>query len=396
MSSNSLHFAVFTDGRCGGALTNVSVSLASGIALQGHTVDIITLNTPSYELINFYRNVDGMSLVNVYRLGTKHTRTSIPSLVQYYRTRHPDVVFSQLTYTNVFAIVARVLSFTRGVNIALEGTLVSKVGEIDAKHDIKLRLVPWLVKLVYPYADGLVAKSHDVLTDVKRVVGARLKHVKTQVLPNPYNIEGLRCLAREPVDHTWLLDEKMPVISSAGRLAEQKGFDILISALAGVVREIPCRLIILGEGPERAKLERLIMKLGLTEVVNMPGWVRNPWKYISRSSFFVLPSRWEGWPSALMEAMACGVPVITTDCPGGGKEMVEKSKGGLIVRTDHIETLKEAMLSLLKDSESRASLSAQAYQWSQNYDYKIVAQDYISFARSLLKMTEAARLSSVT
>lgn len=387
MDSDSIVFAVFTNGRCGGALTNVSVSLASGIALQGYTVDILTLNTPKDELIEFYRNVDGICRVNVYSLEAKHTRTCIRSLVKYYRRRHPDVVFSQLTYTNAFAIIARMLSFTRGVNIALEGTMVSKVGEIDAKQDIKLRFVPSLVKFVYPYADGLVAKSQDVLTDVRQVVGARLKHVKTRVLPNPYDIEGLRSLAKEPVEHTWLVDEKIPVISSAGRLAEQKGFDILLTALGEVVRETPCRLIILGEGPERAKLERITTELGLTQLVDMPGWVRNPWKYMSRSSFFVLPSRWEGWPSALVEAMACGVPVITTDCPGGGKEMVENGKSGLVVPTDDVGALREAILILLKDSELRTKLAAFACQRSENYCHRIVAQDYVAFARSLLNKT---------
>lgn len=385
MKPDPIHFGLFTGGGCGGALTNVSVSLASGMALHGHTVDMVTLNTDKDALTRFYSHVEGISKVNVYRLGVQHTRTCLRRLVKYYRAHKPDVMFSQLTYTNAFAVIAKFLSFTRSVNILLEGTLVSKVGEEDAKYDPKLRLVPWLVKFVYPHADGLIAKSHDVLRDVREIIGNRLDGIKIRVLPNPYNVEGIRSLAKEPVDHHWLAGNKVPVILSAGRLVEPKAFDILISAFAGVVREMACRLIILGVGPERAKLEALARKLGVAHHMDMPGWVANPWKYMWRASFFVLPSRYEGWPSAVTEAMICGVPVITTDCPGGGREMVENEKNGLIVPMDDVDVLKQGMLRLLNDSKLRVMLGANAYKRSEKYDYRIVAQDYICFARWVLE-----------
>jgi glycosyltransferase involved in cell wall biosynthesis len=293
-------------------------------------------------------------------------------------------MFSQLTYTNAFAVIAKVLSFTRSANILLEGTLVSKVGQEDAKYDPKLRMVPWLVKFVYPHGDGLIAKSADVLRDVREIIGNRLDGIKIRVLPNPYCVEGIRSLAKEPVAHHWLGGNKIPVIVSAGRLVGQKAFDILISAFAGVVSEMACRLIILGVGPERENLEGLAGKLGVAHHMDMPGWVANPWKYMWRASAFVLPSRYEGWPSAVTEAMICGLPVITTDCPGGGKEMVENEKNGLTVPTDDVDALKQAMLRLLSDAELRAMLAANAYKSSEKYDYRIVAQDYICFGKWVL------------
>jgi glycosyltransferase involved in cell wall biosynthesis len=385
MKSDCIHFAVFTSGGCGWALTNVSVYLASGLALKGHSVDLVTLNTPKAEIVHFYKHVDGISQVSVYSLGVKHTKTCIPSLVRYYRVQKPDVMFSQLTYTNIVAIIAKYLAGLRTVNILLEGTIISKVGTVDSKRDRKLKLVPLLVTMLYPYGDGLVAKSHDVLRDLEWVVGKRLQKLKIAVLPNPYNLERFRLLANEPVDHPWLTDKTVPVIISAGRFWEQKGFDILIRAFAGVVSKTPCRLIILGDGPERPELQALVAESRVAATVDMPGWVDNPWKYMARSILFVLPSRWEGWPSALVEAMACGLPVITTDCPGGGKEMVESGSSGLIVPINNIERLKEAMLKLLEDAPFRASLSMHAYQCSLNYDYTVVTHDYLTFAKSLLK-----------
>jgi len=384
--SDSLHFAVFTGAsRCGAALANVSVYLASGMSLQGHIVDLITLNISEAELTRFYRHVSGISRLNVYNLRVKHSRTTVLALVKYYRNRKPDVMFSQLTYINVFAIIARILSLTRTVNILLEGTVITKVGSIDSKRDPKLRLVPWLVKIVYPYAGGLVAKSSDVLTDLEYIVGNRLKSVKTKILPNPYDIARFRLLAEEAVEHPWVLDSTLPLVISTGRLWEQKGFDVLLKAFAEVKREIPCRLIILGEGPERPELEALVKELELTHAVDLPGWVPNPWKYLSRSSVFVLSSRWEGWPSALVEAIACGLPAITTNCPGAGKEIIAHGETGLTVPTDDIQTLKNAILTLLRDPLLGARLAERAAGTVQSYDYKTVTHDYVTFAKSLLK-----------
>jgi glycosyltransferase involved in cell wall biosynthesis len=227
------------------------------------------------------------------------------------------------------------------------------------------------------------------------VVGKRFEAIKTKILPNPYDLERFRILGGEHVEHPWFADKKIPVVLSVGRLSEQKGFDILVSAFAGVVSETECRLLILGDGPERSKLEGKIRDLRLTNAVDMPGREDNPWKYMMRSSLFVLPSRWEGWPSALMEAMICGLPVITTNCPGGGKEMVEDGERGLIVQMDNIEELREGILKLLRDSEVCANLSARAYKYAQKYDHQIVAQDYITFAKSLL-LTRSVNMSLVS
>lgn len=112
----------------------------------------------------------------------------------------------------------------------------------------------------------------------------------------------------------------------------------------------------------------------------MPGRLSNPWKYVAHSTIFVLASRWEGWPSALMEAMACGLPVITTDCPGDGKKMVEHETNGLIVPTDNVMQLQTALLKLLQNQDYRAKIAKKAKESVLSYDYRFISQKYLSFA----------------
>jgi glycosyltransferase involved in cell wall biosynthesis len=394
MNNFTSPIALFAGGGVGGSQTNVSVYLVSGIALQGYSVDLVTLSSTKSALLDFYREVEGFEQVNVYPLQVSHAWRSLPPLVNYYRQRQPTVMFSQLTYFNALAVIAKGLAKAKTANILLEGTLLSKMIESDSQFSAKLMLVPLLAKLTYPLAQGFIAKSKDVLLDTRKVVGKKFELLPTTVLPNPYPFERFIKLAKETVEHSWFQERETPIIISSGRLCEQKGFDTLLRAFADVRQKLPCRLVILGEGPERQKLEALRERLKLTEVVWMPGRVSNPWKYVANSTVFVLASRWEGWPSALMEAMACGLPVITTDCPGDGKKMVENQKSGLIIPTDDAIALEGALLELLQKPSYREQLGEKAQQSVSRYDYRVITSKYLDFARSIVEnKTLGAKLS---
>lgn len=382
------HVALFAGGGPGWSQTNVSMYLVCGLALQGYTVDFVTLNSTQEDLKSLYGMIDGFERVNVYPLGVKNARSSIPPLIHYYKTQNPDVLFSQLTYFNAIAIFARLLAGSNTRNILIEGTLLSKMINSDSKFSFKLMSVPLLARLIYPFAQGFIAKSVDILTDTQTVVGNRFKRVDSIVLPNPYPFERFQQLAEEDLDHPWFTDQTLPVIVSSGRLCEQKGFDLLLQALADLQSSIPCRLIILGEGPDRPELESLIKKLNLEDRVELPGRVSNPWKYVKRSTIFVLASRWEGWPSALMEAMSIGTPVITTDCPGDGKKMVEHGKTGLIVPVNTISALREALFQLLSHPSQRSALASSAQTSILKYDYKNISKRYAEFAEALISSSK--------
>ena len=376
--------ALFCGGGVGYSQTNVSVYLVSGLALLGYKVDLVTLFTNKAELMAWYDSVEGFEKVNIYSLEVANAWRSLLPLTQYYRQYQPEIMFSQLTYFNAIAVIAKRLSGVQTANVLLEGTLLSKMIVSDFKFSLKLMLVPILAKLTYPLAQGFIAKSSDILIDTRQVVGKGFERLKTTVLPNPYPFERFKTLAKESVEHSWFVSERLPIIVSSGRLCEQKGFDTLLKAFALVKAELPCRLMILGEGPDRQKLEKLIRKLDLSDFVNLRGRVSNPWKYVARSDLFVLASRWEGWPSALMEAIALGIPVITTDCPGDGKKMIENEVNGIIVPTDDITTLSNSIIKILSHQKEWKLLTKQAEASIMQYDYSQISKKYIDFANSLL------------
>ena len=156
-----------------------------------------------------------------------------------------------------------------------------------------------------------------------------------------------KCGRAEPFDHPWFAPGAPPVILGAGRLTEQKDFPTLIRAFALVRKKHPARLMILGEGEERSKLETLVQELGLEKEVSLPGFVDNPYKYMKRAAVFVLSSRWEGFPNVLVEAMALGTPVVSTDCPNGPAEILENGKWGELVPVGETQSLASAVLRTL-------------------------------------------------
>ncbi|MEN3001831.1 MAG: glycosyltransferase [Armatimonadota bacterium] len=181
-------------------------------------------------------------------------------------------------------------------------------------------------------------------------------------------------LAQQPVEHPWFQDSSMPIVLSVGRLSPQKDFATLIRAIAQVNRHMPCRLIILGKGEQRAELERLVEQLGLQQRVWMPGFDPNPYRYMARATLFVLPSRWEGSPNALVEALACGIPVIATDSPGGAREILEDGRWGILTPVGNPEALAEAILQTLQRPVDREALRRRA----QDFSVDKIANQYLN------------------
>jgi glycosyltransferase involved in cell wall biosynthesis len=192
-----------------------------------------------------------------------------------------------------------------------------------------------LVRRYYPWADEIVAVSQGVADDLLELTD--LPPSKVRVLPNPVVTPELVQRAAEPLDDPWFTAGAAPVVLGAGRLDQQKDFPTLIRAFAAVRSRRPARLVILGEGPERGQLESLVEELGITADVRLPGFVSNPFSYMARAAVFVLSSAWEGMPGVLIQAMACGAPVVATDCESGPREALAGGKYGRLVPVgDHL------------------------------------------------------------
>lgn len=189
--------------------------------------------------------------------------------------------------------------------------------------------MPRFIRQTYPRADALVAVSEGAARELATLLSLPLARVR--VIYNP--IVSADTLARRcsaPL-HPWFRSKKPPVILAAGRLHPSKDFPTLLQAFRHVRRQRDAKLVILGEGAERPRLQQLVVELGLDEDVALPGFVNDVYPYMQHCALFVSSSRWEGFSNVIVEALACGTQVVATDCPHGPAEILEHGRWGRLV-----------------------------------------------------------------
>lgn len=230
---------------------------------------------------------------------------------------------------------------------------------IELKHASLLNrlLLSSLINRTFRHANVIVAPSHGVADDLARVTGLPRKRIEVIYNPvvSPFLLEGSRASA----GHRWLDTPEIPVVIAMGRLTQQKDFATLIQAFAYLRESCTVRLLILGEGEDRDALLALTQTLKVDSDVDFPGYVSNPYAYLSRAALFVLSSRWEGLPSALIEALACGTRVVSTDCPSGPREILADGTYGELVPIQDPTALAQAMRRALTGEYLAASPTAQ-------------------------------------
>ena len=211
-------------------------------------------------------------------------------------------------------------------------------------------------------AAHFVGVSQGVSDSLATTIGFPRKSITT--IYNPVVTPDLHLKMADRPNHPWLMDGGAPVILAAGRLARPKDYPVLIKAFARLTSHRSCRLIILGEGRKRKGLERLVKELKLADRVSFPGWVENPFAFMSRASLFVLPSRHEGLSMVLVEALACGCPCVSTDCPVGPAEVLQAGKFGALVPVGDEVALADAMERVLDQPPERRMLQERAADFS--------------------------------
>lgn len=211
-------------------------------------------------------------------------------------------------------------------------------------------------------ADALVAVSQDVQRDAE--AAWQLQADKLLTIYNPIVDEAWLASAAGPVPHPWLSDASVPVITTAGRLTEQKGLDDLIRAFALLRAQRPCRLLVLGEGKLRPALQARIQELGVAEDAELLGHLDQPAAAIARSQAFALTSHWEGFGNVLPEAMSLGVPVVATDCPSGPREILEDGKWGPLVPVGDVQAIAEGLNQALSAPVDRQALASRGQHFS--------------------------------
>jgi len=201
------------------------------------------------------------------------------------------------------------------------------------------------MKLTYPWARMILAVSEGVADDLAQVLSfprERITLVYNPVIDHNF----FKQCDQEPT-HPWFKPDQPPIILGAGRLTKAKDFQTLIRAFAIARRQTEIRLVIIGEGEERSKLEAMVRDMGLNLVVDLPGFVKNPYPLFNRAHVFVLSSIWEGLPTVLIEALTCGTPVISTDCRSGPKEILENGRYGCLVPVGDHEKISAQILTYL-------------------------------------------------
>jgi glycosyltransferase involved in cell wall biosynthesis len=306
--------------------------------------------------------------VNVVDLKAGGVLKSLPALIRYLRKAQPAALLSAMDHSNIIALWANRLARVQArVVVSVHDTL-----SMSVKHsNNRARLIPYIARWCYGWADGVVAVSRGVADNLSNTI--KLPRERIRVIYNPVVVPELSQMAREPVEHTWFRDGGLPVVLGAGRLTAQKDYPTLLRAFSLVIKARPARLLILGEGEERASLEAMVRDLGLKDVVDLPGFVKNPYAYMSKAAVFALSSAWEGFGNVLVEAMAVGTPVVATNCPSGPAEILENGKYGQLVKVNNAEAMAEGILAQLDRPTNSEVLQHRAREFS----YDEIADQYL-------------------
>jgi glycosyltransferase involved in cell wall biosynthesis len=347
--------ALFLPSLHGGGAERVMLNLAKGFSERGIQVDLVLAKAEGPYLSQVPKEV------RIVNLKASRTLYSLPQLVKYLRHERPRALLSTLYHANIIAVWAKMLARFPVYLVLREAITTSLLTRME-RNILGMLIIKFLIKVFYRYANVVVAVSQGVADDLRKF--AMIPETKNQVIYNPVDISNISIKAAESPEHPWFNTDKIPVILGVGRLDPQKDFETLIKAFAIVRKSWQARLVILGEGKERPRLEKLIKDLNLEKDISLPGFVNNPYKYIKRASLFVLSSRFEGFPNVLVEALALGTPVVSTNCPSGPAEILENGKWGRLVPVGDVKALADAIIKTLNDNVDKKALQERARDFS--------------------------------
>ena len=354
--------AFFLPSLGGGGAERVMVTLANYCAERGFPTEMIVVK----EWTTYLNEVAPTIPVEFLR-PTRRIQIT-PRLARIMRARRFDALLSSPRNFPPLLVKRTCFLPTR---VVVREAISASVEFAQTKRSFKERVAVRLgYRFLYPYADAVVAVSKDVARSLLQM--SPIPTHKLHVIYNPVVSPALYEKANAPLDHPWFQPHQPAVILGVGRHHPQKGFDTLLRAFALVREHVPARLVILGEGPERPNLERLAAELGVAADVDMPGFDPNPFRYMKRAGVFVLSSRYEGLPNVLIQAMACGCPVISTDCPGGSSEILDDGRYGVLVPVDDVEAMARAITYALAGQVAPAPA-----KWLDQYQVERVAEQYL-------------------
>lgn len=330
--------ALITPTLGGGGAERTTIQLANGLAQQQDLIVYLLVASTEGNHGQLCSEVD--SAVKLVDFDCQSMTSMIFPLRAWLKCNQPNTIISTQTHTNIAVYLAGILSNYKGKHICREVSTPS----INLKHiqGVKCIILKALMRWVYTRAYRVVAVSQGVADDVQQYLGLKLSNLT--VIYNPVITSKLFIDAQQPVDHPWFVPEhKVPVVLAVGRLTAAKNYPLLLRAFAQLLEHISAHLVILGEGEERVALEQLIQQLNITSSVQLAGFDPNPYRYMAKCDVYVMSSNWEGLPGSLIQALALGAKVVSTDCPSGPREILNHGEYGVLVGCEQVEQLKQAI-----------------------------------------------------
>ena len=329
----------------GGGAERVTASLVNGAARRGHSVDLLLMRREGPNLAR----VD--PAVRIVDLGAQRIRNVVGPLFRYLRRERPEALQVSMWPLTIAAIVA--------AKLARSGTKVITTDHITLSQEYggsppRIALLKASTRLFYPWADLRIAVSRGSATDLSRLSRSR---VDTIYNPIPPITDGSVAKGEWP--------EGKRKILAAGRLIEQKNHLLLLNAVRQIDPELEVCLVIMGEGEMRPALQDRIVELGLERRVRLPGYVDDPAPYYRSADVFVLSSDYEGFGNVIVEAMSAGLPVVSTDCPDGPREILANGKFGTLVPCGDSKALAGAIEAALGEPTNSDRLRSRAAEFGE-------------------------------
>lgn len=346
--------ALFLPMLAGGGAERMTLEAARQLSEVGLAVDLIVSRSggawwssvpPSIRLVD---------------LDAWKTPASLPGLVRYIRRERPDAMIATLPQGCATALIAKWFVGRDFRVIARQDTVYG------AQYDlvgVDIRWAMATMRALLHTADAVLAVSSYIAEEFKRLAPKAAGLV--EVVENPVVDAGLPAKATQPAAHPWFENSDIPIVLTVGRLEVfSKDHPTLLRAFAAVATRRPARLVVLGDGPDRSELEVLAQRLGIRDRVDFAGFRANPFALMARAQAFVLSSTYEGLPTVLIEALACGTSVVSTDCPGGVREVLEDGKWGRLVPVGDHAALADAICETLDNPMPPAELVRAATRYS--------------------------------
>jgi glycosyltransferase involved in cell wall biosynthesis len=358
----------------GGGAERAAVTLLNGLAGRGYpaTLFVFAKEGPYFDQLD--RSV---SVV----VGDHGRAGRLRSLRRFLANERQAVVVSFLSHFTTYAAVRWADDHTKYA-ISQQTPLTAFLADRDYgwRRPVRRRVFTTVARAVYARADGIAATSSGVADDLVRNFGVHRESVT--VVPNPVDVGEVERSAVEPIDAA-LAAGDVPTIVTAGRLAHAKNLPLLVDSLEQLARRVPFRAWVLGQGELEGDLRRRLVKAGLADRVTLLGFQPNPWKFMARADVFLLTSRYEGFGNVLIEAMACGLPVVAT-ASYGTRDIVRHGRTGLLVERHEAGDVAGALERLLTDGRMRDELAAHARVQAAEYAVDAVVDRFDVFMGQLL------------